>query len=163
MPTKMREVQRPRGLLRLGFRLPIWLFRFHLGWLLGERFLLLTHKGRKSGLPHQTVLEVLQHTRADDIYYVFSGWGAHADWVRNVEQAQDVRLIVGTRSTQAHAWRISAEEAVPIILDYVRRHPIAIRVLPRLMGYQVDGTEADFRAFVHLGVVVAFHSTPSSS
>jgi hypothetical protein len=30
----------PHGLLRFGLRLPIWLYRLHLGWLLGNRFLL---------------------------------------------------------------------------------------------------------------------------
>ena len=41
----------PGKALRLGLRLPIWLYRLHLSWLLGERFLLLTHTGRNSGLP----------------------------------------------------------------------------------------------------------------
>ncbi len=43
----------PGKVLRLGLRLPIWLYRARLGRLLGERFLLLTHIGRKSGLPRQ--------------------------------------------------------------------------------------------------------------
>lgn len=55
--------KKPRGLLRLGFRLPIWLYRLNLGWILGERFLLLTHTGRKSGLVRQTVIEVYDTTK----------------------------------------------------------------------------------------------------
>jgi len=35
--------------LRLAFRLPIYLYRLDLGWLLGHRFLLLVHRGRESG------------------------------------------------------------------------------------------------------------------
>jgi hypothetical protein len=39
--------------LRLMMNVPIWLFHMRLGWLAGDRFLLLTHTGRKSGLyPH---------------------------------------------------------------------------------------------------------------
>jgi hypothetical protein len=38
----------PRGLARLAFRLPIWLYRLRLGWLLGDRFLLLTHIGGRA-------------------------------------------------------------------------------------------------------------------
>ncbi len=49
----------PRGFLRLLARLPIVLYRLRLGWLLGRRFLLLTHTGRKSGTEYATVLEVL--------------------------------------------------------------------------------------------------------
>jgi hypothetical protein len=36
----------PRGLLRVGLRVPLWAYRLHLGWLLGDRFLRLTHIGR---------------------------------------------------------------------------------------------------------------------
>src|SRR5215212_2285634 len=40
---------KPAGALRLAFRLPIYLYRLDLGWLLGHRFLLLVHRGRESG------------------------------------------------------------------------------------------------------------------
>jgi deazaflavin-dependent oxidoreductase (nitroreductase family) len=83
MPTQMKKVQSPRGVARALYRLPIWLFRIRLGWLLMKHFLLLTHTGRKSGLPRQTALEVLQHDKASGRYYVFAGWGEQADWVKN--------------------------------------------------------------------------------
>lgn len=57
MPTKIKEVRPPHGLMRLMMSSPIWLFRMHLGWLLGDRFMLLTHTGRKSGQPRQTILK----------------------------------------------------------------------------------------------------------
>jgi hypothetical protein len=44
--------------LRLAFRLPIYLYRLDLGRLLGHRFLLLVHQGRRSGLLRETALEV---------------------------------------------------------------------------------------------------------
>ena len=34
-----------------------------------------------------------------------------------------------------------------------------MRVLPRMMGYQLDGTEKDFRALADMGIVIAFHPT----
>jgi hypothetical protein len=49
-----------RGALRYFFA-PVSLYRLHLGWLLGHRFLLLTHTGRRSGLRRQTVLEVMEY------------------------------------------------------------------------------------------------------
>lgn len=82
MPTKIKEVQPPHGLARTLYRLPIKLYRLHLGWLLMGHFLLLTHVGRKSGLPRQTVLEVLLHDKARDVYYVLAGWGEKSDWVK---------------------------------------------------------------------------------
>jgi hypothetical protein len=36
----------PRGLLRLGLRGRIWLYRARWGWLPGDRFLMLVHVGR---------------------------------------------------------------------------------------------------------------------
>lgn len=51
---------RPRGLVKRLLRLPALLYERDLGWLLGHRFLLLTHRGRTSGRTYRTVLEVLQ-------------------------------------------------------------------------------------------------------
>ncbi len=161
MPEKIKEVRPLRGLSRLLFRIPIWFYRLHLGWLFGDRFLLLTHTGRKSGLPRQTMLEVIHHDRASDTYNVFAGWGEKADWVRNVEKTPQVTIDVGHRRLRACAERLSPEEAECKILDYARCYPVAIRVLPRMMGYRLDGTEEDFRAFSRLGVVVAFRPLSS--
>ena len=156
MPVKIKDAKPPRGLARRMYRLPIWLFHIHQGWLLGDRFLLLTHTGRKSGLPRQTVLEVLQHDTASDSCYVLAGFGEKSDWLRNVEKTPEVVIDVGRRHFRALARRIAPEEAELKVLDYARRNPLAMRVLPRMMGYTVDGSEADFRALAHLGIVVAF-------
>ncbi|MEO2169431.1 MAG: hypothetical protein ABGY42_15180 [bacterium] len=50
---RIREVRPPIGLKRLFFRLPIRLYQLRLGRLLGGRFVLLHHIGRKSGLARQ--------------------------------------------------------------------------------------------------------------
>jgi hypothetical protein len=42
------------------FKLPILLYRLHLGWLLGKRFMQITHVGRHSGKVRRTVLAVLR-------------------------------------------------------------------------------------------------------
>lgn len=156
MPTKIKDVQAPRGLVRKMFRLPIWLFHMHQGWIMGGRFLLLTHTGRKSGLPRQTVLEVLQHDKTSDTYYVLAGFGEQSDWLRNIEKTPEVVIDVGRRRFRALATRIAPEEAELKVLDYARRNPVAIRVLPRMLGYQLDGSEEDFRALAHMSIVVAF-------
>jgi deazaflavin-dependent oxidoreductase (nitroreductase family) len=157
MPTKIREAQPPQGLMRGLFRLPIWLFHWHLGWLLMGRFLLLTTTGRKSGLPRQTVVEVLSYDRANDTYYVLAGFGERTDWLRNIEKTPQVTIHVGRRRFEALAERLSPQEAAAKVLDYAHRNPLAIRVLPRLLGYRLDGSDEDFRALAHLSVVIAFH------
>jgi hypothetical protein len=47
---------RPSGILRMAFRLPNCLYGFRLGWLLGHRVLLLSHRGRRSGCLYRTSL-----------------------------------------------------------------------------------------------------------
>src|SRR2546421_4814868 len=156
MPTKIKEVRQPRGVARVLYRLPIWLFRLHLGWLLMKHFLLLTHSGRKSGLPRKTVLEVLQYDKASGIYYVFAGWGDQSDWVKNIEKTPQVVIDVGQQPFRASATRLPPAEAESTVLAYARRHPRLIRVLPRLLGYRVDGTEQDLRALARQSIVIAF-------
>jgi deazaflavin-dependent oxidoreductase (nitroreductase family) len=163
MPTKIKEVQPPRGMARKLFRLPIKLFRLHLGWLLMGHFLLLTHIGRKSGLPRQTILEVLLHDKARDVYYVLAGWGEQSDWVKNIEKTPQVTISVGRRRFRALASRLSPEEAELKVIAYGRQHPLLIRYLPRLLGYRIDRTEEDLRALARLGIVVAFEPIPSLS
>ncbi len=159
MPIKLKEAQPPRGVMRLLFRLPIWLYRGHLGWIVGQRFLLLTHIGRKSGQKRQSVLEVFGYEQSSNIYYVFVGFGQRSDWLRNVEKTPQVTLKVGRRCLSAVASRASAEVAEERILIYARRYPIARKVLPRMIGYQLDGSEEDFREFARIGIVMAFQVT----
>jgi len=135
--------------LRPLLRLPIWLYRAHLGWLLGDRFLLLIHRGRKSGLPRQTVLEVVRHDKAAGTYIIVSGWGEKADWCRNIQQDARVRVRVGRRRFPATAVRLSVDEAAREVADYARRHPVAYRQLAGLLIGQLTGTEADHRAMAH--------------
>jgi hypothetical protein len=66
---------KPAGALRLAFRLPIYLYRLNLGWMLGHRFLLFVHLGRKSGLLRETVLEVILYDPATRESVVLSAWG----------------------------------------------------------------------------------------
>ncbi|HEU0003450.1 MAG TPA: nitroreductase family deazaflavin-dependent oxidoreductase [Ktedonobacteraceae bacterium] len=162
MPEKIKDVQPPHGVSRVMYRLPIWLFHVHLGWLLGNRFLLLTHTGRKSGLARRNVLEVIQYERASCTYYVLAAWGEKSDWVRNVMKTPEVAIAAGHRHFDACAVRLSPDETEHVLLFYARRHPTAACVLPRLMGYRVDGTETDFLALMRRGIVFAFHPVASA-
>ncbi len=136
MPTNNR--------LRLRWlsRLPIWLYRAHLGWLLGHRFLLLTHTGRKSGLKRRTVLEVVRHDQKTGVYIIASGWGEKADWLRNIERTPDVTVQSGREHFDAKAVRLPVAEAAREFADYTKRHPAAARTLARfLIGERLSGSE----------------------
>lgn len=141
-----RKVQPPAGLRRMLFRLPLGLYRLGLGWMFGHRLLVLHHVGRVSGRPRRVLLEVVARDR-DGSYIVASGWGPDAAWYRNVRQAPEVTVQVGRRMIPATGQTIPPETGAEIFALYAARHRRVARwLLPRLMGYSVDGSEADFRA-----------------
>ena len=133
MATGLNKVDPGRGLWRLAFRAPIWLFRAHLDRLLGDRFLLLIHRGRKSGLPRRTVLEVVRRDKSTGTYVVAAAWGEKADWYRNIQQTPEVIVRSGGRRIAARAERLSQAEAEVALADYAHRHPIAFRELAHFM------------------------------
>jgi deazaflavin-dependent oxidoreductase (nitroreductase family) len=131
-----RVKHKPRSLLRWALRLPIWLYRLQLGWLLGERFLLLTHIGRTSGRPRHTVLEVLRRDRATETYIVASSWGMHADWWRNIQHNPDVTITVGGHKRPTLATCLSITEGAQELWEYAQHHPRAFRVLTSVLTDQ---------------------------
>jgi deazaflavin-dependent oxidoreductase (nitroreductase family) len=143
----VKNVQPPTGLSRLLFRIPIYFYRLGLGWLFGERLMLLNHIGRVSGKQRQTVLEVVTHDPADNSFIVASGWGPTAAWYRNVVHTPDVSIQVGRRTILVTALPLPKDDGADIFAQYAARHRTAAKhLLPRLMGFAVDGSEADFRA-----------------
>ncbi len=70
----MNILQR-RRLIRVLLRGPVLLYDWNLGWLLGSRFLLVTHVGRRSGRRYRTVLEVIGRLSASGEFVVVSGSG----------------------------------------------------------------------------------------
>jgi deazaflavin-dependent oxidoreductase (nitroreductase family) len=122
----------PSKILRFGLRLPIWLYRMKLGWLLGNRFLMLTHRGRKSGILHETVIEVVRHDKEADTYYVVSGWGERSDWHQNIRISPDVTVHVGRRKFQAQTEFIPLAKAIEIMEAYAHEHSLAFSELSSL-------------------------------
>lgn len=104
-------------------RAPIHLYRAGLGFLLGDRMLLLTHRGRSSGRPRQVVLEVSARP-ADDHLVVVSGLGPRSQWLRNL--AAEPRVLVSTgrrRDVRALADVRAPDGAAAMLRDYAREHP----------------------------------------
>jgi len=73
-------VLRNRALVRA----PIRLYRAGFGWVLGSRVLMLEHRGRNSGLPRYVCLEIVERPAPDRLVIV-SGFGARAEWYRNLK------------------------------------------------------------------------------
>jgi deazaflavin-dependent oxidoreductase (nitroreductase family) len=150
--------ERPAGLILLGLRLPIWLYRFHLGWVLGYRFLLLVHKGRKSGRTRMTVLEVVKHDRNSSTFFVVSGWGADSDWYLNVQKHPNVVIRSGGLRMPACAEAVCLEESVKILEEYSYRHPIALKELTALLlGERLEPGPDAARRLAERMPMIGFH------
>lgn len=123
----------PSGLLRILMRFPILLYRLNLGWLLGQRFLLLEHRGRKSGIIRQVVLEVVDHDVQKGSYIVAAAWGHQSDWYKNIKAEPNVTIRVGPMRFPAFAKTLSVDEAAPHLNAYATKHPFAFRQLGSLL------------------------------
>jgi len=145
----------PRGPLALLVRMPIVLYRVRLGWLLDSRFLLLRHRGRRSGMLRSTVLEVVHHDRSIDAYYVAAAWAGRAQWFQNVSADPRVGVTVGRKSFEGVARDLDAGERRRVLDEYRLRHGAAMRGLQRLFGY------ATFDELVESTPIVELRRAPS--
>ena len=78
-------------------RAPVWLYWMRLGFLLGNRMLMLVHRGRSSGLRRYAVLEVVDRPPPTSTSSCGSGFGEAAQWYRNLLADPHVRISVGWR------------------------------------------------------------------
>lgn len=157
----MRRI--PVGISSALFRAPILLYRIGLGWLLGQRILHLTHTGRKSGLPRETLLEVVRYWAGANTYVVASAWGQRADWYQNIQLTPEVWIKVGRLSRAAIAKPLSAKEGERALLEYAAEHPLVLRYLSRFMGFEAPRAEDDVRQIGRQLPMVGLEPVESSS
>lgn len=119
--SRLEAAGSPRGLKRLGYRAPIALYRAGLGFLLGQRFLMLEHRGRKTGETRRTVLEVAANH--PDALYVAAAWKSASDWLRNIEANPEVVLHCGRERFHTLARILDQDAAREVLADYAKSHP----------------------------------------
>ena len=129
---------KPTGLKKWFFGAPRWLYKAHLGFLLGKRFGMLEHVGRKSGRVYQTPLEVVTHD--GDRFVIASGWGPGADWYRNLQAAPAKAFWVGSRRYEVRQTLLTPEEGTVELGKYRENHPRAAQALWKAMGVDDDGS-----------------------
>lgn len=155
---------RPGPVIRLLFRAPARLYDRDLGWLLGKRFLCLTHVGRKSGRRYRTVLEVIGTKPAAGEVMVIAGMGPSSDWYRNIQANPAIEVVVGrSRFPPAHR-ALDETEAAAVVAEYERHNrwvlPVIRPVLSKLLGWHYDGSETARTRLVRRLPIVAFRSRP---
>ncbi len=127
----------PGRITRWLFRAPLYLYRVGLGRMLGRRTVLLEHTGRKSGLPRETVLEVIRHD--DQSFDIAAAYGAKSDWFRNIQADPKVRISTG-RIQHAEATAVLADMATAesAFADYTEAHQVAAKAFGKSLGLPVD-------------------------
>ena len=138
--TAATRLLRSRRLMRA----PIWIFKARAGALLGSRLLMLEHVGRKTGARRDVVLEVFDHP-TPETFLVASGFGAKAQWFRNVNANPRVRVYVGSQPPAAATARVlDQHEADSALAAYRGRHPRAWSrfkpVLEETLGSPINDT-----------------------
>ena len=122
----------PSPLLKIAFRGPELLYRLGLGWVLGRRFLLVTHRGRKTGSIRQTVLEVISYDRSTRESVVVSAYGPRADWYQNVRAEPALRVRTGRLDYRPEQRFLDDEGRQQVAIEFARRHPWEIKLISRM-------------------------------
>jgi len=155
--TEPRGVgKKPSGMAKWFYQSPKWLYRARLGFVFGSRFLLLEHKGRKSGTVYQTPLEVAYYDDERDEYVVTSGTGTKADWYRNTQADPSVVIWVGSKRYPAEARFLTTEQAVEVMKGYEERHPKTAEKLESKMGVSHDETHESWKAMMEQIPMIGF-------
>ena len=128
--------------------------------MLGHRFLMLIHIGRRTGLCRHTVLEVMEFRKEGPEAVVMSAFGRNADWLRNIEATPSPVVVIGSRRFIAAYRFLDEEDAMRVVADYEHRNRLIKRiirlVLSRLLGWHYDGSRSARRRLVKQPPVLAF-------
>ena len=132
----------PLVLYRIGYRIG-------LNRIVPERYVVIEHRGRRTGRVYQTMLEIFGHDAGHDEIFVVSGWGEQADWYRNLRAGGAVRVLRGTHAFAPNVRSLSLETAECVHAAYLRSHPFAMRASMWLVGMKPRNDEPLERQLAH--------------
>ncbi len=153
---------RPNRLILLALKAPRIMFHFNLGWIFGHRILVVTHMGRKSGLIHQTPLEVVRYDATTKTCIVISAWGEKSDWYRNIRQRPALQIEVGRDRYVPQQRFLTTDETEHELDVYVEHHGLSAKMLSRVLGLDFAGDPVQRRKFAESARMVAFSPQPEN-
>jgi len=132
---------KPKGLFKWFLHAPSYVYRARRGFMFGQRFLMIEHRGRRSGKRYETVLEVAGRNPDRDEYMVTSGTGPRADWYQNIlVNGVDV-VWIGSKRHRSTMRSLEPAEAAGVFHRYENAHPKTAKRLQDTMGVSYDGTD----------------------
>lgn len=124
--------------LRFVFLLPSKLYRRGWGWLYGRHLLALTHVGRRTGVLHTSVVEVVHHDPVRDEYIVMAAFGRNSDWYLNLMANPACEVVVGHRRFLPTFRELGEQDAVRLLVHYEERRwwwgPLLPWLMSKLLG-----------------------------
>jgi deazaflavin-dependent oxidoreductase (nitroreductase family) len=148
--------RQPGRLALAAMRLPRPLYHHGLGRLLGHTFLIITHLGRKTGAPRETVAMALTYDPDTQETVVCSAWGPNTEWIRNLRGHPALQVQIGRESYIPEQRFLSEDEAVAVALEFHRRHPARLQLFAAILGWGDLSTETAVHAFVRERPFVSF-------
>ena len=150
---------KPTGFKKWLLHAPAYLYRAGLGFMFGNRFLMVEHTGRTSGTQYETVLEVAgRHPQAHE-WISTAGRGPTSDWYRNIEEnGADAVWIGRTRYERPGVRFLEANEAADVFATYEADYPRTARKLMDVMHVSYDGTDAGRVEMMRAIPMVAFRT-----
>lgn len=142
-PAKPKENEKAPAFLTPIFKLPVILYQLRLGWLLGKRFMQITHVGRRTGKVRRTVLAVLRFDAKTKEIYAVSAWKG-SDWYYNIQASPALQVETGFISYIPQQHALSPEEITTTFMEYCAKHPIFSRMVCRIPGWKWDSTYDEF-------------------
>ena len=142
-PAAPPKNQNPPGFMIPIFKLPLILYRLGMGWMLGKRFMLLTHVGRRSGKVYRSVLAVLRFDEKTREIQAVSPWSS-SNWFRNIQAAPALEVETGSVRYAPVQRSLSQEEIAALFIEYRDKHPIFSRMVARIPGWNIDSSYEEF-------------------
>lgn len=135
--------QNPPAFISQFFKLPLILYRLGLGWMMGKRFVVLTHVGRRSGKVYRSVLAVVAFDPKTLEIQTVSPWSS-SNWFRNIQSTPALEVqTAGVRYAPMQRF-LSPEEIAALFIRFRREHPIFSRMVARIPGWNIDSTYEEF-------------------
>ena len=149
-----------RRLYKLINKPPRIAYALGLGPLIGRLVLLLTTRGRRTGLLRVTPL---QYEQIEGKYYVASAFGARADWYQNILADPGVRVRVGRKEFKAFAEPSTDPVQIADFLEYrLAHHPRMIGLMLRAEGLPPSPSRQDLESLAEEKALVILHPAVNS-
>ena len=110
-------------MLKVFFKTPLLLWRLGLGRFVGNIFLVLTTRGRRTGRPRHTMVEFHTHRGRK---FVVAAW-PQSDWYRNLQSDPVVTIQTAAGTETVRARRLVEAEELGDVFDFLDKNPLLRR------------------------------------